>query len=192
MKSDTVPCVAYALSWKEIDLRVSKFLGTYRPELLNTPQAFPCSEFFEFDLEETIGFTGDVQELPAKYEGWTNPKTKEIVLPEHTYLALEAEEGRARFTFAHELGHAILHANIEVPTMNKRGGVFRKDIRPYRDPEAQANVFAACLLMPTKHVVRAMREHEGTRQELVAKISKTFKVSFQAAAYRIDGIEKFA
>jgi hypothetical protein len=61
---------------------------------------------------------------------------------------LEQGEGRARFTLAHELGHAVLHnAVTRFRATGTSGSSRRKWERPYEDPERHANIFAAALLI---------------------------------------------
>lgn len=66
---------------------------------------------------------------------------------------------RARATFAHELGHAILHGRelrrlergreTGAITLNR---VRRRELRPFEDPEWQAWAFAGCILAPRRAI----------------------------------------
>lgn len=58
--------------------------------------------------------------------------------------------GRSRNTFAHELGHAVLHEGA--PKARRVGGnVTPKFIRPYQSAEHQAKVFAPAFLINDSH-----------------------------------------
>ncbi len=60
-------------------------------------------------------------------------------------------EGMQRFVCAHELGHSILHADLNVPKLT-RYTMFSRD-----KFEMQANAFAVELLLPDE----LLREYEG-------------------------------
>lgn len=61
---------------------------------------------------------------------------------QHIILNDELSEGMQRFVCAHELGHSILHANLNVPKLTKYT-MFSRD-----KFEMQANTFAVELLLP--------------------------------------------
>ena len=63
----------------------------------------------------------------------------------------ELSEGMQRFVCAHELGHSILHADLNVPKLT-RYTMFSRD-----KFEMQANTFAVELLLPDD----LLREYEG-------------------------------
>lgn len=107
------------------------------------------------------------------------------------------DPGRARFTFAHELGHVVLHGHV---LKSQQAAAFRdftataryqrpEDVPAYACPEWQANAFAAALLMPRDAVREYIRtlpaphEVDASAAELVAD---RFRVSAQAATLRLD------
>lgn len=65
-----------------------------------------------------------------------------IIFRETIYEDLRREEPEARFTAAHEIGHALLHSKAPM------GYAFRSDYIEQTDPEWQADQFAAAFLMP--------------------------------------------
>jgi len=69
-----------------------------------------------------------------------------IAIKQSVYDAAIMGEGRARNTFAHELGHAVMH---DGPTMSRRtlGNVTPKYIKPFQSAEHQAKVFAPAFLI---------------------------------------------
>lgn len=112
--------------------------------------------FFEIDGREYIPIVEICEYLQSMLEGFEleiveDGKMKEegltqgrkIQIPESVYNGAALGEGRARFTMAHELGHALLHENI--PPAFARS---RVPLKAYEDSEWQANCFAAELLMP--------------------------------------------
>lgn len=85
--------------------------------------------------------------------GYWDPMSRTLALREDVYEGLVKQNRRDRFTAMHEAGHAILHRGQLNRSM---GGA----IPAYRDPEWQANTFAAAILMPPKLVAacRSIKE----------------------------------
>lgn len=112
-----------------------------------------------------------------------------LVLSEETYLGLERDEGRARFSFFHEVGHIALHSDLLLrlgQIHRAEAALQRASADPYprySDTEFQANYMAAALLMPA-----AALEHlsQGSSQILFAsEVADRFKVSREAAELRL-------
>lgn len=116
----------------------------------------------DFDLEIV-----SVDTLPLDTYAITYPDEKRMVIREDVYYGACDEQGRARFTLAHEFFHYLRHNNNNVGFA--RSG---SDVPIYCDPEWQANTFAAELLVP-KDLIKDI-----TIEEIVEKCS----VSFQCAA----------
>lgn len=73
-------------------------------------------------------------------------------------------EGRLNFTWAHEVGHWVLHRQLvvpETPTDSAGGEILCRTKDSKKPMEWQADYFAACLLMPDKFVHRAFQEAFG-------------------------------
>lgn len=118
----------------------------------------------------------------------------EILASEQTYERLEEGHPRAGYFLAHELGHCVLHTDQLVrlaempPNQQKafhRGG--RSGHKSYEDTEWQANAFASALLMPARGIA-ALAKSYG--QVSVGMVADRFRVSREAAGYRMDLIEK--
>ena len=176
------------MSWKAVDNIVTKFLEKFYPNLLEEPNELPVQDFLEFHLNK-IGYDYEVADLPYGKEAETDFENKVIRISTSTYDALCRNDGRARFTVMHEVGHAILHHKYFRGILRKENPnirLNRSKIPPYRDPECQANVFASSVLMPTKFIKEMKRR--GTD---ALEISDIFAVSHSTAAYRIDNLHKF-
>lgn len=86
---------------------------------------------------------------------------------------------RQRFTIAHELGHfALAHG-----TRNREAPDF--SVRPYDPIEAEANRFAAELLMP-KIAIQFMIMKKNVTD--IKKLAKAFEVSPVAMEFRLKGL----
>lgn len=107
-------------------------------------------------------------------EGMAKPWDRCIILREDIMEKLESGDPRARFTLAHELGHYIMHANER----NCFARINRKTTWPiYQDSEAQANQFAARILMPIS-MIRICKDS--------GEIEEQFGVSGEAAKLNYD------
>lgn len=83
---------------------------------------------------------GEEREMGENH-GLTRPRAKEIWIRSDVYEGAFEGRGRDRMTMAHELGHAILHADLP---MNRR---MVKEVKAYEDPEWQAKAFAGELMI---------------------------------------------
>lgn len=107
-------------------------------------------------------------------EGMAKPWDHCIVLREDVMQKLELGDPRARFTLAHELGHYFMHAN----EINCFARINKNTTWPaYQDSEAQANQFAARVLMP----ISMIRICKDSRE-----IEEQFGVSWEAAKLNYD------
>jgi Zn-dependent peptidase ImmA (M78 family) len=85
-------------------------------------------------------------------------------------------EGRARYTLAHELGHAVTHEGIEMPRCTF-GNLTPKWIKPFESAEHQAKVFAPAFLI-----------NDVIAQSLtsIEEISIEFGVSYESAKIHFE------
>ena len=79
-------------------------------------------------------------------EGIAYPDNKEIFIREDVYEGAYRGDCRSRFTIMHELGHYFMHGRqgYARTTHNTEGRI----IKPYEDPEWQANTFSGEVLVP--------------------------------------------
>jgi len=108
-------------------------------------------------------------------EGNTYPSHTTIELREDVYLEACDDNGRARFTVAHEFGHLFLEHK---PVYSRRSGPHEI----YEDSEWQANQFAAEFLMP----VELVRQYCSGPHDIMT----VFGVSWEAADLRWRKLKK--
>jgi Zn-dependent peptidase ImmA (M78 family) len=101
------------------------------------------------------------------------------------FILVNADEPpyRKRFTIAHELGHYFLHLSENGEFIDSSVDLFRDTSSPFdpaRNKEAEANSFAASLLMPREKVSALYKELKS-----VSQLARTFNVSEEAMAIRI-------
>jgi len=99
---------------------------------------------------------------------YTDPDNGEIVVLDTIYDRAFEGHGRDRMTIAHEIGHYLLH-NKQMCVLTR---VFDGEkIKPYEDPEWQANAFAGEFLCPAA----------ATKDLTAEEIATRFGVSIDAA-----------
>jgi hypothetical protein len=190
MSADLKVPVVRGRTWYEIGKSAELLIQRTYPELLEEPRAFPLADFIEFKMRDVMQFEYEISELPDGIEAAMDPQNRRLLLSPDTYEDLLNEIPRARFTAAHEIGHGWLHSTELQHRILDGGNVLklnRGSIPAYRDPECQANAFASALLMPTRHIVEITR----TPLRQTSRIVRVFKVSAEAARYRIGGLDKY-
>ena len=112
---------------------------------------------------------------------------------DHTLIGVNSRHAqtRQRFTIAHEVAHLVMHEGTPMfidrfARVNWRDGSSNQQ-------EAEANSFAAELLMPRRFVqeeVERVVSKRGniTPQELAATLAKRFHVSAEAMQYRLGNL----
>jgi len=181
--SQLVPVVA-PMSRVQIEQDATLVVARFQPDLLKKPGCFPVLKLFD-TLGDQYGLEPGVEELSDGVEGMTFPDGR-VLVSEETYRGAHDGLGRPRFTVVHECYHGLKHREQIRKVLIDTGElvVFRRQsIQPFRDPEWQANAFAAALLMPEPMVrMLASKEH---RMLLPDAMSEEFGVSVQAAEVRL-------
>ena len=99
---------------------------------------------------------------------------------------------RQRFTIAHELGHYLLHQDRPTVFVDQLLVHFRAERSASRaDPrEAEANTFAAALLMPEQLLQQALQDNpiDIGDEEAVRRFAQEFAVSPQALTIRLASL----
>jgi Zn-dependent peptidase ImmA (M78 family) len=125
-------------------------------------------------------FDGDVSGMLYRTDG-------------HTLIGVNSRHAqtRQRFTIAHEIGHLVMHEGTPMfidrfVRVNWRDGASNQQ-------EAEANSFAAELLMPRSFVEAEVgrviaKRSKVTPQELAAMLAKRFDVSAEAMQYRLANL----
>ena len=141
---------------------------------------FPVIPFVEKGLQHLVpGILFDVVDAEdmGSRMGAVNPLTGAFMIREDVYEAAVLDQPRHRFTVAHEAGHAMMHVGT-LNRMPKATG----PVPAYRDPEWQANRFAAALLMP-RHLVKKCTS--------LSEIMQRFGVSRECAELRVKTLKLY-
>lgn len=183
--------LAKARSWAQIEFVARRLLQRHAPRHLATPGPLDVVRLIEVVLPKHLGTDFSVAELRPPCEAMVTPAIgggrPQLLLASHVYDGLYQDRPRARFTAVHEVGHAVLHIDDlkRELTSNGRTALYRKsNIAPYCDPDRQADVFAARMLMPTTAMRLALTQVGPSAYE----IARLFHVSERAAAIRIGEI----
>jgi hypothetical protein len=134
-----------------------------------------CEALDEFEEEGRTKWDGDAGRI-------------EIALTGKTYSMLQDGHPRARYTVAHETGHACLHTDQVIRlgdmSISSHLALHRNRIphEALQDTEWQANAFGSALLMPAEGVQRLISR---LGRESAFDLTEAFGVSLQAATYRL-------
>ena len=108
--------------------------------------------------------------------GETYPSKNLIRIREDIYLRAAAGEGRDRLTVAHEVGHLFLHEDDSIALCRLEPG---DKLKPYEDPEWQADAFGGELLA-SSYLIEGMNSRE---------VEKMCGVSAAAAKVQLKSIK---
>lgn len=168
--------------------------------------------------EKLLGLTIDFSDLRDRFQandvlGALFAKDSSIYIDERLDPdEYPDQEGRYRFTVAHEIGHWCQHrpylgdlsVQIEMFSDESLPSVVCRESENRTIVEYQANYFAAALLMPKPLVYSTWRETRGTTRPLhfdqegdaafgqvAGEMARSFKVSRQAMKIRLDELGLF-
>jgi hypothetical protein len=173
------------MSRKEIEWDATFIIQRFQPGLLKKPGRFPVLKLFDA-LSDQYGLDPGVEELSDGVEGMTFPDGR-VLLSEETYRGAHEGLGRPRFTVPHECYHGMKHREQIRRALTDVGELVvcrRQNIKPFLDPEWQANAFAGALLMP-EPMVRLLASKQR-RILLPDAMADTFGVSQKAAEVRLN------
>ncbi|WP_277287666.1 ImmA/IrrE family metallo-endopeptidase [Veillonella montpellierensis] len=128
-------------------------------------------------LEHRLGRIGLEYEIKLASEmgskhGETYLDQDKILIREDVYNNACKGSGRDRLTIAHEIGHFILHRASDISLARDTD----EEVKPFEDPEWQANAFAGELLAP----------YEFVKGKNVFDVSKIYGVSEKAASIQCN------
>lgn len=130
---------------------------------LENEMYFPVVQFLENILPILIPeFQLEIvpkREMGNKH-GETYPSRNQIRIREDVYLGAVAGCGRDRLTIAHEIGHLFLHEDDSIALCKLAPN---EKLRPYEDPEWQANAFGGELLAST-YLIKGMTAADVSEQ----------------------------
>lgn len=145
---------------------------------LENEMYFPIVQFLENILPILIpGFQLEIvpkKEMGNKH-GETYPSRNMIRIREDVYLGAVDGCGRDRLTIAHEIGHLFMHEGASIALCKLAPD---EKLRPFEDPEWQANAFGGELLAST-YLIKGMT---------AAEVSEECGVSMDAAKVQLRAV----
>lgn len=176
------------LSAKAIANAANNILMRHGQSALRGCASFDVMQYLEFHMVTEHEFDYAVRDLG--YGVWAETRQKMVTLSPQTYEKAIQGQGFARFTVAHEIGHAVLHQRLLMTKLfhsSSHGDQLSntEHFETYCHPEWQANEFAAAVLMPQSGM-SLLRQRYVRREEFLAKVTDVFKVSPAAASYRLE------
>lgn len=109
--------------------------------------------------------------------GETYPSKNLIRIREDVYLRAATGEGRDRLTIAHEIGHLLLHEDTAIALCRLEPN---EKLKPYEDPEWQADAFGGELLA-SSYLIQNMNEQQ---------VQKKCGVSASAARCQLRALQR--
>lgn len=109
-------------------------------------------------------------------EAYTEFDPPHIAVRGSVYALAQRDDGRSRMTFAHELGHLVMHpgaAKLRAETSTRPNGT----IRIFESAEWQARKFASLFLVP---------DHIAIQFDNAQELAECCKISTQAARIRFN------
>lgn len=158
-------------------------ISTKHPDLMSAPIDLEkiCS-LYQINVEEESSFDSTIGKILVE-----NGNVKIII---NSYENQSSQ--RKRFTIAHELGHFFLHLNEEQTSFIDDVKTMSRTQSYWTPIEAQANDFAARLLMPLELIIKEAEElvKDGNIKEdiFIQKMANIFLVSKQSMTYRLKNI----
>jgi Zn-dependent peptidase ImmA (M78 family) len=184
-----------------------RVLRTYETNLIQICNFLKRNHNVEFILGQDLGVNAHGREILGKFD----PYPPRI----HISLGMGYNSPRWRFTLAHEIGHLLLHRQIDISNLFDRAETgetigwnnvdsSEKNIRII---EWQANSFASSLIMPTELlyylVILCLKElgvnnyshgiiylddqpcNKRSYYHILSRLNKEFNASFQSLSYRL-------
>ena len=155
-----------------------------------------------FEIIQDIGIECYHRDLEDEMSGFINIKDDRAVI----VINENHHQNRQRFTAAHELGHYILHRDVQETFVDKsfktglsvkkataRNATFNRDSMSSKGEftfEIEANRFAAIILMPEELIESKMTQLDidVTDDDDIKRLAIAFGVSSQAMAFRLASL----
>ncbi len=163
--------------------------GTLPIDLLNICEMYDLKCLFQ--PEETMEELGAVKFIsPEDFYIHINTHNTDC---ENGFSSDLNKRRRQRFTLAHEIGHCIYksHANFYLQkNLTDKNNPYSREYIKKR--EAQANAFAAHLLIPKKAFEQVSREIGSNMIRLIERTSEKFDVSLKVAIQQIARLANYS
>ena len=172
-----LPDVIYNISYNEENIKYDeiekiaeqtrRLWGLNDGPISNMIKLVECNGIFVFKMENNNNLTAKIDAF-----SWNN-EDKPII-----FLTKNKTAVRSRFDNAHELGHLILHRNVDINNI---------DADKQAILEKEADYFAGCFLLPTSSIINSYRGCHNLYD--LFKLKEKWKLSVQMIAQRLKHLQ---
>lgn len=182
-------------------------LNSFDPNIMmSTPSAIPIEQLIESQgliieyqylrknlrvLGETVFANAEVPIYDMQEHQYTTIFVKAGTIIIDVRLLTSEQEGRMRYTLAHELAHWLMHKKLflgsEYMAAKVQDNHDALSSEAEQNIERQADLLATALLMPIVKVKQAFYslQRENNKETIVSKMAQVFGVSKQAMRIRL-------
>ena len=182
------------ISLDEMEIITEKILHDYGFHVTDQAMRVPIEEIIEFHYDLNILWEKiDNFDPHGLVMAAIIPSERRIIMNETHRDLFEDKIGTMNFTFAHELGHWVLHANEDegqvALDITDSKVFYCRSVSKKPPIEFQADQFAGCLLMPRKAVnaeIARMKSDGEIRFKQLYDLAERFGVSISALCVRLE------
>lgn len=150
---------------ENIAIKTREFWKLNNAPISNMIKLCESNGIFVFKFEKTDNLTSKID----AFSWWSDEKPMIFLTKNKTAV-------RSRFDIAHELGHLILHKNINIDEL---------DNEKQKIIEKEADYFAGCFLLPSKSLIQ---EYICNNLQALFVLKRRWKISVQAIATRLKDL----
>jgi hypothetical protein len=177
------------MSIKQVESVANEFLRKYHPQHLEEPGELDIEEAMHVSLVlEKKYVVRLVDSRDSRIEAQSFPDDLRIEIPNKCYSSMLIGEGRARFTYGHEIGHALLHTEqIQGNSLSLQRNIAK--LKPFESSEWQANMFAGAILVPRKTLIpycKQLLRNGYDQEQIILSVMRKFCVSYSVAIRRLQ------
>ncbi len=185
------------ISLEDMDNITQSILSDYEIDVENITEAIPIEEIIEFHFDLSVSWE-NIDDLSQGEHVMAAifPSEKQIVMNENKLDLFKENEGFMNFTFAHELGHWVLHTADDTQLsfdLNSNKHVFYCRSTSKKLPvETQADMFASSILMPKPFVVSFISDlwnQERVQWNDLYQLCELLHVSISALIVRLEQLK---
>lgn len=150
---------------ENIAIKTREFWNLNNAPISNMIKLCESNGIFVFKFEKTDNLTSKID----AFSWWSDEKPMIFLTKNKTAV-------RSRFDTAHELGHLILHKNINMDEL---------DDKQQKIIEKEADYFAGCFLLPSRSLIQ---EYVCHNLQALFNLKRRWKMSVQAIAARLKDL----
>ena len=156
---------------ENIAIKTREFWNLNNAPISNMIKLCESNGIFVFKFEKTDNLTSKIDAF-----SWWQQIPQTTIFKPMIFLTKNKTAVRSRFDIAHELGHLILHKNINMDEL---------DNEEQKIIEKEADYFAGCFLLPSQSLIQ---EYICNNLQALFILKRRWKISVQAIATRLKDL----